>query len=150
MRQHNLRQTHCMAEETANLQNIKTMLKDERGHYDDGYPLRWKPEDYGSMDVIRKRDEHIYPYELYSFNEVAVLFLAPRVREIVAGLKGVYGYDQKMRRVQYAFDTLEKLILEHPDDSLGSIFENRLSQEEKKKVQSGLNSFARNLIDMEY
>lgn len=126
------------------------MLKDERGHYDDSYSLRWKPEDYGSMDVIRKRDEHIYPCELYSFNKVAVLFLAPRVREIVAGLKGVYGYDRKMSRIQYAFDTLEKLILEYPDDSLGHIFENRLTDEEKKKVQSGLNSFARNLMYMEY
>ena len=67
------------------------MLKDERGHYDDGCSWRWKPEEYGSPDVIRKRDEHIYPYELYNFNEVVVLFLAPRVREIVAGLKGVYG-----------------------------------------------------------
>lgn len=126
------------------------MLKDERGHYDDGYSLRWKPEDYGSMEVIRKRDEHIYPYELYSFNTVAVLFLAPRVREIVAGLKGVYGYDRKMSRVQYAFDTLEKFILEYPHDSFGYIFEYRLTDEEKKKVQSGLNSFGRNLIDMEY
>lgn len=129
---------------------MQTMLKDERGHYDDGYSLRWKPEDYGSMEVIRKRDEHVYPYELYSFNQVAVLFLAPRVREIVAGLKGVYGYDRKMSRVQHAFDTLEKLILEYPDDSLGSIFENHLTDKEKKKVQSGLNSFARNLMDMEY
>ena len=102
------------------------------------------------MDVIRKRDEHIYPYELYSFNDVVVLFLAPRVREIVAGLKGVYGYDRKMSRVQYAFDTLEKLILKYPDDSLGYIFENRLNDDEKKKVQSGLNSFAQNLMDMEY
>lgn len=126
------------------------MLKDEKGHYDEGYSLRWKPEDYGTMDVIRKRDEHIYPYELYSFNDVVVLFLAPRVREIVAGLKGVYGYDRKMSRVQYAFDTLEKLILKYPDDSLGYIFENRLNDDEKKKVQSGLNSFAQNLMDMEY
>lgn len=126
------------------------MLKDERGHYDDGYSLRWKPEDYGSMEVIRKRDEHIYPYELYSFNQVAVLFLAPRVREIVAGLKGVYGYDRKMSRVQYAFDTLEKLILKYPDDSLWQILDDRLTEEERKKVQSGLNSFARNLKYMEY
>lgn len=126
------------------------MLKDEKGHYDDGYHFRWKPEDYGSMEVIRKRDEHIYPFELYSFNIVAVLFLAPRVREIVAGMRGVYGYDRKMRRVQYAFDTLEKLILENPDDSLWTIIEKRLSDEERKKVQSGLNSFARNLKLMEY
>lgn len=126
------------------------MLKDERGHYTDGYSLRWKPEDYGSLDVIRKRDEHIYPYELYDFNTAAVIFLAPRVREIVAGLKGVYGYDRKMHRIQYAFDTLEKLVLDNPEDSLGSLFENRLTDEEKRKVQSGLNSFARNLMDMEY
>lgn len=126
------------------------MLKDERGHYDDGYPLRWKPEDYGSMEVIRKRDEHIYPCELYSFATVAVIFLAPRVREIVAGLKGVYGYDRKMSHVQYAFDTLEKKILEYPNDSLWTIFDDRLTEEERKKVQSGLNSFARNLKYMEY
>lgn len=126
------------------------MLKDERGHYDDGCSLRWKPEEYGSPDVIRKRDEHIYPYELYNFNEVAVKFLAPRVREIVAGLKGVYGYDRKMSRVQYAFDTLESLILEHPNKSLGELFEIYLADEQRKKVQSGLNSFARNLMDMEY
>lgn len=68
----------------------------------------------------------------------------------MAGLKGVYGYDRKMCRVRYAFDTLEKKIIEHPDEGLQLIFSERLTEEERKKVQSGLNSFARNLINMEY
>ena len=126
------------------------MLKDEKGHYTDGYSLRWKPEDYGSIDIVRERDKHIYPFELYSFGTAAILFLAPRVREFIAGLKGVYGYDRKLHRIQYAFDTLEKAILLYKDASLKTIFEEYLSLEEKKKVQSGLNSFARNLKDMEY
>lgn len=131
-------------------QKKTTMLKDKCGHYEDGYPLRWKPEDYGSLDVIRKRDKHIYPFELYDFNTSAIIFLAPRVREIVAGLRGIRGHDRKMNRVQYAFDTLEKLILEHPNDGLQEIFDNCLTEVERKKIQSGLNSFARNLINMEY
>ena len=126
------------------------MLKDESSHYNNRYSIRWKPENYGKLKVIRKRDEHIIPFELYAFNIVAILFLAPRVREIVAGLKGVYGYDRKMGRVQYAFDTLEKKIIEHPDEGLQLIFSERLTEEERKKVQSGLNSFARNLKNMEY
>lgn len=126
------------------------MLKDEKGNYSDGISFRWKMEDYGSIEVIRNRDEHIYPYELYSFNVTAVLFLAPRVREIVAGLRGVYGYSRKMRSVQYAFDTLERKILEYPDEGLKTIFEEYLTKNQRKKVQSGLNAFAHNLKDMEY
>lgn len=126
------------------------MLKDKSGHYKDGYPFRWKPEDYGSIDIIRKRDEHIYPFELYSFGTAAILFLAPRIREFVAGRRCVYGYDRKMSRIQYAFDTLEQKILIHKDESLHTIFEKYLTLEEVTKVQSGLNSFARNLKYMEY
>ena len=126
------------------------MLKEERGHYDDDYPLRWKSEDYGSIDIVRKRDEHIYPFELYSFGTAAILFLAPRIREFVAGRRGIYGYDRKMSRIQYAFDTLEQEILLHQEVSLKTIFEKYLSLEETTKVQSGLNSFARNLKYMEY
>lgn len=126
------------------------MLKDDKGHYTDGYPLRWKPEDYGSIDIIRKRDEHIYPFELYSLGTAAILFLAPRIREFVAGIRSLYGYDRKMRRIQNAFDTLEQKILIHKGESLHTIFEKYLSLEEATKVQSGLNSFARNLEYMEY
>lgn len=126
------------------------MLKDAGGHYDDGYPLRWSAEDYGSLDVIRKRDEHVDPFELYDFNTTAIIFLAPRVREAVAGLRGTRGYDRKMNRIQYAFNTLERLILQHLDHSLQTIFANCLTEKERKKVQSGLNTFARNLINMEY
>lgn len=126
------------------------MLKDERGHYTDGYPLRWKPEDYGSIDIIRKRAEHVYPFELYSFGTAAILFLAPRIREFVAGRRGLHGYDRKMSRIQYAFDTLEQKILIHKGESLHTIFEKYLSLEELTKVKSGLNSFARNLEYMEY
>lgn len=130
------------------------MLKDEKGHYADGYSLRWKPEDYGSIDIVQERDKHIYPFELYSFGTAAILFLAPRIREFVAGCNGVYGYDRKLRRIQYAFDTLELAILVNnahkKNVGLKTIFEEYLSLEEQKKVQSGLNSFARNLKDMEY
>lgn len=130
---------------------------------------RLKADSQHPWAAFLSREKNFHSDEVYNLDVATVLFLAPRIRLLVKGgfeKCGATPYIPELhtdnshdnweqwhailKKIQYAFDTLEKKIQEYPDDSLRTIFDDRLTEQERKKVQSGLNSFARNLKDMEY
>lgn len=134
-----------------------------------------KKKEHDAWEYLRVKDENKIPViETYNLSVATTLFIAPRLRVLVEGItncgatpidfidrdsdgtefgismenleKASNDWNNKLLKMQYAFDSLEKNI-----SKTRGIFElNKFSKEQRSKIEEGLSLFAKHYCDLWY
>jgi hypothetical protein len=97
---------------------------------------------------LRTPEDKIYDIESWNFDVVAVVLLAPRLRQFIKKEKGCPAMENwttwhaKLNKMQYAFDKLESII-----NPVSGIYEyEKLTDKQKRKIKAGLKLFGEKLL----